>query len=120
MRGVSSAGNEISFGEYALQTKECGWITARQIEASRRAITSSVKRRGKVWVRIFPDKPVTKKPAEVKMGSGKGDIEEYVAVVRPGRILFELGGISRKDAQEAFRLATHKLPVQTRFITKEI
>ena len=118
MKGISSAASEISFGEYGLQSKECGWVSARQIEAARRAITGHVKRRGKVWVRIFPDKPYTKKPAEVKMGSGKGDIEGHVAVVKPGRIMFELGGVSEEEAREAFRLAGHKLSVRNRFITR--
>ena len=118
MRGISTAGSEISFGDFALQSKECGWVSARQIEAARRAITGFVKRRGKIWIRIFPDKPFTKKPAEVKMGSGKGDIEGYVAVVKPGRIMFELGGVTEEIARESFRLASHKLRVKTRFITK--
>lgn len=117
-RGVSSAGNEISFGDFALQAKDHGWVTARQIEAARRAITGYVKRRGKIWIRIFPDKPFTKKPAEVKMGSGKGDIEGYVAVVKPGRIMFELGGVTEETAREAFRLAAHKLAIKTRFVVK--
>lgn len=117
-RGVASSANSVHFGEYGLQTKDCGWITDRQIEAARRAITGSIKRKGKVWLRIFPDKPYTKKPAEVKMGKGKGDIEGYVAVVRPGRILFELGGVSEEAAREAFRLAGHKISLKTRFVEK--
>lgn len=118
MGGVSTAGNELSFGDFGLQAKDCGWVTARQIEAARRAITGFVKRRGKIWIRIFPDKPFTKKPAEVKMGSGKGDIEGYAAVVKPGRIMFELGGVTEETAREAFRLASHKLRIQTRFVNK--
>lgn len=118
MKGVSSAGTSVDFGEYGLQADECGWVSARQIEASRRAITGYAKRKGKVWVRIFPDKPITKKPAEVKMGSGKGDIEEYVAVVKPGRVMFEIGGVDEVTARQAFRLADHKLSVKTRFIER--
>jgi large subunit ribosomal protein L16 len=118
-RGISSVGNEISFGEFALQSKQDGWVSARQIESARRAVTGYMKRRGKVWIRIFPDKPFTKKPAEVKMGSGKGDIEGYVAVVKPGRIMFEIGGVTEDTAREAFRLAGHKLSVKTRFVMKE-
>jgi large subunit ribosomal protein L16 len=118
MKGVSSAGTSVDFGEYGLQADECGWVSARQIEAARRAITGYAKRKGKVWVRIFPDKPITKKPAEVKMGSGKGDIEEYVAVVKPGRVMFEIGGVAEDIAKEAFRLADHKLSVRTRFIER--
>jgi len=116
MKGVSSAGHDLSFGDYGLQAKECGWVSSREIEAARRAITGYCKRKGRVWVRIFPDKPFTKKPAEVKMGSGKGDVEGYVAVVRPGRIMYELGGVTEPVAREAFRLARHKLSIDTRFI----
>ena len=118
MKGVSLAGNKLSFGEFGIQAKECGWVSARQIESARRAITGHLKRKGRVWVRIFPDKPITKKPAEVKMGSGKGDVEGYVAVVRPGRIMFEVGGVSRDLAMEAFRLAMYKLPIGVRNIEK--
>ncbi|MFH1547179.1 MAG: 50S ribosomal protein L16 [bacterium] len=118
MKGISFGASKIDFGEYGLQSKECGWVSAGQIEAARRAITGSIKRKGKIWVRVFPDKPVTKKPAEVKMGSGKGDIDRYVAVVRPGRILFELGGVEEDIAREAFRLAAHKLSVETRFLKR--
>lgn len=118
MKGVSLAGSELSFGEYGLQAKECGWISARQIEAARRAITGYMKRKGRVWVRIFPDKPITSKPAEVKMGSGKGDVDGYVAVVRPGRVMFEVGGVTRDVAVEAFRLAMHKLSIDTRYIER--
>jgi len=118
MGGVSSAANTISFGEYALQTKVCGWVSARQIESARRAITGHMKRRGKTWVRLFPDKPITKKPAEVKMGSGKGEVDGYVAVVKPGGILFEVSGIPEDVAREAFRLAAHKLSVKTRILKR--
>ena len=118
MRGVSAGANSVDFGEFGLQATDCGWVSARQIESARRAITGYVKRRGKVWVRVFPDKPITKKPAEVKMGSGKGDIEAYVAVVRPGRVMFELGGVNEDVAREAFRLAGHKLAAKTRFIER--
>ena len=119
MRGVATRGNTIAFGDFALQALECGWITSRQIEASRRAMTRYVKRGGKIWIRIFPDKPATKKPAETRMGSGKGAPDHWVAVVRPGRILFEMAGVDRESAVEAMRLASHKLPVATRFIVKE-
>ena len=118
MKGISFGASRIDFGEYGLQSKECGWVSASQIEAARRAITGSIKRKGKIWVRVFPDKPVTKKPAEVKMGSGKGDIDRYVAVIKPGRILFELGGVDELTAREAFRLASHKLSVGTRFLQR--
>jgi large subunit ribosomal protein L16 len=118
MRGISSSANRVDFGEFGLQSKECGWVSANQIEAARRAITGSIKRKGKIWVRVFPDKPFTKKPAEVKMGSGKGDVEGYVAVIKPGRIIFELGGVKEDIAREAFRLASHKLSVDTRFVER--
>ncbi len=119
MRGVASKGNTIAFGEFALQAQDCGWVTARQIEASRRAMTRYIKRGGQIWIRIFPDKPVTMRPAETRMGSGKGNPEFWVAVVKPGRILFEMGGddITEKIAKEAMRLAQYKLPVKTKFIT---
>lgn len=117
-RGVSTAANSVDFGEFGLQAKECGWVTDRQIESARRTITGYIKRKGKVWLRIFPDKPYTQKPNDVKMGSGKGDIEGYVAVVRPGRMMFELGGVTEEIAREAFRLASHKLNIKTRFIQK--
>ena len=119
MRGVATRGNTIAFGQFALQAQECGWITSRQIEASRRAMTRYVKRGGKIWIRIFPDKPVTMRPAETRMGSGKGNPEFWVAVVKPGRILFEMGGseeITESIAREAMRLAQYKLPVKTKFI----
>lgn len=119
IKGKATRGTDISFGDFALQTTEMGRITARQIEASRIAISRSVKRGGKLWIRIFPDKPITKKPAEVRMGSGKGSVELWVAPVKPGRILFEMNGVTREQAKEAFRLAAHKLPVKTKFLAKE-
>ena len=119
MRGVASKGNTIAFGQFALQAQDCGWVTARQIEASRRAMTRYIKRGGQIWIRIFPDKPVTMRPAETRMGSGKGNPEFWVAVVKPGRILFEMGGedITEETAKEAMRLAQYKLPVKTKFIS---
>src|SRR5664279_322624 len=119
MTGMAKGGSAVSFGEFGLITLEPAWITSRQIEAARRAMTRSVKRGGKIWIRIFPDKPATKKPAETRMGSGKGAPDHWVAVVRPGRILFEMAGVDRESAVEAMRLAGHKLPVATRFIVKE-
>jgi len=118
MAGLSFRGSELDFGDYGLKTKERGWITSRQIEAARKAITHYTKRGGRVWIRIFPDKPITKKPPETRMGSGKGDVAEYVVVVKPGRILFEMGGVAKKTAQDALSLAAAKLPVQTKFISK--
>lgn len=119
MRGKAYRGSKITFGEFALQSMEPAWLTNRQIEAARVAITRHVKRGGKMWIRIFPDKPVTKKPAETRMGKGKGSPEAWVAVVRPGRILFELEGISRELAQEAMRLGAAKLPIKTRFMVRD-
>lgn len=119
MKGSPERGSRVAFGTYGLQTTEPHWITARQIEAARIAITRFVKRGGKVWIRIFPDKPISKKPAETRMGKGKGAPEEWVAPVRPGRILFEIDGVSEDQAKEAFRLASHKLPVKTRFVVRE-
>ncbi len=119
MSGPAKGGSTIAFGEYGLMTEEPAWITSRQIEAARRAMTRSVKRGGKVWIRIFPDKPVTKKPAETRMGSGKGAPDHWIAVVKPGRILFELAGVPVEEAQEAMRLAGHKLPVNVKFVVKE-
>ena len=113
--GKASRGTEVFYGEYGLQCLENGWITDRQIEAARVALTRYIKRGGKVWIRIFPDKPVTKKPAETRMGSGKGNVEWYVAVVKTGRILFEIAGVSEEDAREALRLAGTKLPLHTKF-----
>ncbi len=115
-RGMAKGGNVVAFGEYGLQAQEAGWVTARQIEAARIAITRHVKRSGKVWIRIFPDKPITKKPLETRMGKGKGNPEEWVAVVRPARILYELEGVSPDLARSAMRLASHKLGIKTRFV----
>jgi large subunit ribosomal protein L16 len=117
-RGMSKGGNYIAFGDFALQALEPGWVTARQIEAARIAIARAVKRGGKVWIRVFPDKPITKKPLETRMGKGKGPPEEWVAVVRPARILYELEGVPPEVAEEAMRLAAHKLPIKTRFVTR--
>ncbi len=119
MKGVRSCGNKLNFGEFGLQAVECGMITSRQIEAARIAMTRYVKRSGKTWIRIFPDKPFTKKPAEVRMGKGKGPTEGWAAVVRPGRILYEMEGVSDEMAKEALRLAAHKLSVKTRFVKRE-
>jgi large subunit ribosomal protein L16 len=120
MRGKAQRGSTMSFGDYGLKTLEPAWITARQIEASRVAMTRFVKRGGKIWVRIFPDKPITKKPTEVRMGKGKGAPEAWVAVVRPGRILFEMEGVTEEIAREAMRLAAHKLPVRTKFVSRHV
>ena len=119
MMGSPELGSRVSFGKFGLQTLEPHWITSRQIEAARIAITRFIKRGGKVWIRVFPDKPITKKPAETRMGKGKGAPEEWVAPVRPGRILFEIDGVTEEQAKEAFRLASHKLPVKTRFVARE-
>ena len=119
MRGKAYRNNKISFGEYALQSQVCGWITSRQIEATRRTITRSIKRGGKLWITVFPDKPVTARAAESRMGSGKGTVDYWVAVIKPGTILFELAGVPVSAAQTAMRLASYKLPVKTKFITKE-
>jgi large subunit ribosomal protein L16 len=118
-RGQANAGNQVSFGEYGLQAVGHAWVNSRQIEAARRAITHYVRRGGKVWIRIFPDKPVTSKPAETRMGSGKGAPDHWVAVVRPGRMLFEIAGVRQDTAREAMRLASHKLPLATRFVARE-
>jgi large subunit ribosomal protein L16 len=118
MRGKAQRGCELSFGDYGLKVLEPGWITDRQIEASRVAIARFVQRGGKVWVRLFPDKPVTKKPAETRMGKGKGAPDHWIAVVRPGKVLFEMEGVTRQDAQEAMRLASHKLALRTRFVAR--
>ncbi len=118
MRGVTLRGADVQFGDYGLQALEPAWITSRQIEAARRAIVRYIRRRGKVWIRIFPDKPVTKKPAETRMGKGKGSVDHWVAVVKPGRVMFELAGVGEEVAREAMRLASHKLPIKTRFISK--
>jgi len=118
-RGVAKGGTSVNFGEFGLQALEASWITARQIESARVAITRSVKRGGKVWITIFPDKPVTQKPAETRMGSGKGNPEFWVAVVKPGRVMFELAGVPEDVAREAMRKAGHKLPIKTRFVSRE-
>ena len=119
-RGLATRGGELSFGDYGLQALEPGWVTARQIEAARVAMTRHVKRGGKIWIRVFPDKPITKKPAETRMGKGKGNPEEWVAVVRPGRVMYELEGVKEDLARQAFHLAEHKLSVQTRFVGREM
>ena len=119
MRGKATRGNLVSFGEYGLQAEMAGWVTNRQIEAARVAMTRHIKRGGKVWIRIFPDKPITKKPAETRMGKGKGNPEGWVAVVKPGRVMFEIEGISEDLARKALALASAKLPVKTRFIRRE-
>jgi len=118
MRGKSIRGSLVSFGEFGLKAMEAGWVSSRQIEAARRALTHSIRRGGRVWIRIFPDKPITKKPPETRMGSGKGDVSEYVCVVRPGRMLFEMSGVSREAALEAMRLAGVKLPIKVKFIVR--
>ncbi|MEM9003654.1 MAG: 50S ribosomal protein L16 [Cyanobacteria bacterium P01_F01_bin.86] len=119
MRGMAQRGNKVSFGEYALQATEPCWLTSRQIEAARRAMTRYVKRGGKIWIRVFPDKPVTMRPAETRMGSGKGNPEFWVAVVKPGRVIFEIAGVPEATAREAMRLASFKLPFKTKVITRE-
>ncbi len=119
MKGKAWRGSTLSFGEYALKAMECGWITSRQIEAARIAMTRFIKRGGKVWIRLFPDKPITKKPAETRMGKGKGAPEEWVAVIRPGKILFEMEGVAPDIAREAMRLAAHKISLTTKFIQRE-
>jgi large subunit ribosomal protein L16 len=119
MRGKATRGNFIAYGEYGLQALEPAWITSNQIEAARQAMTRYTKRGGKIWIKIFPDKPVTEKPAETRMGSGKGSPEYWVAVVKPGRVLFEISGVSEEVAREAMRLAQHKLPVKTKFVTRQ-
>ena len=118
MKGKASRGNFLAYGDFGIQATECGWITSNQIEAARVAINRYIRRGGKLWIKIFPDKPITEKPAEVRMGSGKGSVEYWVAVVKPGRVLFELSGVDEETAREAMRLAQHKLPVSTKFVTK--
>lgn len=118
MKGIATRGNLLAFGSFGLKSQELGWITARQLEAARRAMTHYTKRGGRIWIRVFPDKPVTKKPAETRMGSGKGDVDHYVATVKPGTILFEMGAVEGKVALEALRLASHKLPLKTKIISK--
>ena len=120
MRGKAFRGGTLQFGDFGLQAAECGWISSRQIEAARIAMTRRVKRGGKMWIRIFPDKPITKKPAEVRMGSGKGAPEGWVAVIKPGKILYEMEGVSRELAYEALRLASHKLPIKTKVIERSV
>lgn len=117
--GLATRGSSIKFGDYALKTMEAGWVTARQIESARRAMTHYTKRGGRIWIRIFPDKPITKKPLETRMGSGKGAVDHYVAVVKPGRIIFEMGGVEHDVAKEAMRRASRKLPLEIKFITNE-
>jgi large subunit ribosomal protein L16 len=119
LRGKAKGGTTITFGDYGLRSLEAGWITARQIEAARIAMTRHIKRGGKVWINLFPDKPVTEKPAETRMGSGKGTPEFWVAVVKPGRVMFEMSGVTEELAREAMRLAAHKLPVKTKFVSRE-
>lgn len=119
MKGTTKGGNRVTFGDYGLQAQTAGWITARQIEAARIAMTRHIKRGGKVWINVFPDKPVTEKPAETRMGSGKGNPEYWVAVVKPGRVMFELSGVDEGLAREAMRRAGHKLPLRTKFVTRE-
>jgi len=118
MRGLAYRGSEVSFGDFALQATECGWLTSRQIEAGRIALTRHIKRGGKVWIRVFPDKPLSKKPAETRMGKGKGGPEKWVAVIKPGRVLYEIEGVPEEMAREAFRLAGHKMPFSTRFMKR--
>jgi len=120
MRGKAYRGSDLNQGEYGLQATECGWLTARQIEAARVAITRYVKRGGKLWIRVFPDKPITKKPAETRQGTGKGPVEFYVAVVKPGRVLFEIEGVDDAQASKAFLLAAHKLPVATKLVKRGV
>lgn len=119
MKGKALRGNTVTYGEFGLQALEPAWITSNQIEAARRAMTRYIKRGGNVWIKIFPDKPITEKPAETRMGSGKGSPEYWVAVVKPGRVLFEMGGVPEEDAREAMRLAAHKLSIKTKFIKRE-
>ena len=119
MKGKSIRGSVISFGDFGLKATEPGWVSSRQIEAARKALTHTIRRGGRVWIRIFPDKPITKKPPETRMGSGKGEVAEYVCVVRPGRIMFEMGGVTVELAKEAMRLAAIKLPIRAKFVERE-
>lgn len=119
MKGKATKGNFVAYGDYGMQATECGWITSRQIEAARIAMTRYMKRGGKVWIKIFPHKPITEKPAETRMGSGKGSPEYWVAVVKPGRVMFEVSGVSEEVAREAIRLAQHKLPIKSKFVKRE-
>jgi large subunit ribosomal protein L16 len=118
MKGKAWTGSEVSFGDYGLKALECGWVTDREIEAGRIAITRFIKRNGRIWIRLFPDKPITKKPQETRMGKGKGAPEQWVAVVKPGRILYEMEGVPEKDARDALRLAAHKLSIKTKFVKR--
>ena len=118
MKGKAWTGSQVSFGDYGLKALECGWVTDREIEAGRIAITRFIKRNGRIWIRMFPDKPITKKPQETRMGKGKGAPEQWVAVVRPGRILYEMEGVPEKDARDALRLAAHKLSIKTKFVKR--
>ena len=119
MRGMATRGNKLNFGDFGLQATECGWITSRQIEAGRRAMTRYIRRGGKIWIRIFPDKPVTMRAAETRMGSGKGSPEFWVAVIKPGRMLYEMNGVTEEIAREAIRLASFKMPVKTQFVSRD-
>ena len=119
MRGTNPGGTDLNFGEYGLQALECGWLSSRQIEAARRAMTRYIKRGGKIWIRAFPDKPLTRKPAETRMGKGKGSPDSWVAVIRPGMVLYEMQGVDEETAREAFRLGAHKLPMKTKFMSRE-
>lgn len=119
MKGKATRGNFIAYGDFGLQATECGWLSSNQIEAARIAINRYIKRGGKQWIKIFPDKPITEKPAETRMGSGKGSVEYWVAVIKPGRVLFELAGVDEDKAREAMRLASHKLPISTKFVTRK-
>ncbi len=119
MKGRATRGLSLAFGEFGLSTQDMGWISSKQIEAARRAIAHYTQRGGRIWIRIFPDKPISKKPPEVRMGGGKGDLHEFVAPVKPGRMLFEMSGVTLEIAKEALRLASHKLPVKTKFVVKE-
>ena len=118
-KGAAHRGSSLAFGDFGLRALQCGWVTARQIEAGRVALMRHIKRGGKLWIRIFPDKPITKKPAETRMGKGKGAPEDWVAVIKPGRILYEMEGVPEAVAREAFLLASHKLPIETKFVTRE-
>ena len=118
MRGKAWTGSQVAFGDYGLKALECGWVTDREIEAGRIAITRFIKRNGRIWIRMFPDKPITKKPQETRMGKGKGATEQWVAVVRPGKVLFEMEGVSEKDARDAMKLAAAKIPIRTKFATR--
>ena len=119
MTGAASRGTEVNFGDYGLQALECGWLSSRQIEAARRAMTRYIKRGGKIWIRVFPHKPITKKPAETRMGKGKGSPEFWVSVIKPGMMLYEMQGLDEGTVREAFRLAAHKLPMKTKFVSRE-